>query len=244
MASSDPSAVTGSATSAGTTPVTTPAAPAAVMASLPTAARPSEPPPAPPSTRLGRRPSRPRPESIACLRAACRPCRRRSCRRSRRPARPAPRGGRGRRAPASGLHHPARAQRAAQRQAVRNARTEPLLPHPPWPTARAASAWPGSSASGARAIVIDAGHGGHDPGSIGRGGLQEKDLVLDVALRLEKLVRSELGAEVVMTRGDGRLHPAGGAHRHRQRQGRGPVPVHPREQQPQPRPRAESRPTS
>jgi len=53
---------------------------------------------------------------------------------------------------------------------------------------------------GARRIVIDAGHGGHDPGTIGRGGLQEKDLVLDVALRLERLVRKELGAEVVMTR--------------------------------------------
>ena len=53
---------------------------------------------------------------------------------------------------------------------------------------------------GVRRIVIDAGHGGHDPGTIGRGGLQEKDLVLDVALRLERLVRQELGAEVVLTR--------------------------------------------
>jgi len=53
---------------------------------------------------------------------------------------------------------------------------------------------------GARRIVIDAGHGGHDPGTIGRAGLQEKDLVLDVALRLERLVRQELGTEVVMTR--------------------------------------------
>jgi N-acetylmuramoyl-L-alanine amidase len=53
---------------------------------------------------------------------------------------------------------------------------------------------------GARRIVIDAGHGGHDPGTIGRSGLQEKDLVLDVALRLQKMVRAELGAEVVMTR--------------------------------------------
>jgi N-acetylmuramoyl-L-alanine amidase len=52
----------------------------------------------------------------------------------------------------------------------------------------------------ARRIVIDAGHGGHDPGTIGRAGLQEKDLVLDVALRLERLVREQLGAEVVMTR--------------------------------------------
>ena len=53
---------------------------------------------------------------------------------------------------------------------------------------------------GARRIVIDAGHGGHDPGTIGRRGLMEKDLVLDVALRLEKMVREELGADVVMTR--------------------------------------------
>jgi N-acetylmuramoyl-L-alanine amidase len=54
---------------------------------------------------------------------------------------------------------------------------------------------------GAERIVIDAGHGGHDPGTIGHRGLQEKDLVLDVALRLEKLVRTELPKiEVVMTR--------------------------------------------
>jgi N-acetylmuramoyl-L-alanine amidase len=53
---------------------------------------------------------------------------------------------------------------------------------------------------GARRVVIDAGHGGHDPGTIGRGGLQEKELVLDVALRLERLVRQELGTDVVLTR--------------------------------------------
>jgi N-acetylmuramoyl-L-alanine amidase len=53
---------------------------------------------------------------------------------------------------------------------------------------------------GVRRIVIDPGHGGHDPGTIGRRGLQEKDLVLDVALRLDRLVRQELGAEVVLTR--------------------------------------------
>ncbi|HXY38136.1 MAG TPA: N-acetylmuramoyl-L-alanine amidase, partial [Vicinamibacteria bacterium] len=53
---------------------------------------------------------------------------------------------------------------------------------------------------GARRIVIDAGHGGHDPGTIGHGGLQEKELVLDVALRLARLVRQELATDVVMTR--------------------------------------------
>jgi N-acetylmuramoyl-L-alanine amidase len=60
---------------------------------------------------------------------------------------------------------------------------------------------------GARRIVIDPGHGGHDPGSIGRGGLREKDVVLDVALRLEKLIRSQLGAEVILTRRSDRFIP-------------------------------------
>ena len=51
-----------------------------------------------------------------------------------------------------------------------------------------------------RRVVIDAGHGGHDTGTEGAGGLLEKDLVLDVALRLGKLVQERLGAEVVYTR--------------------------------------------
>ena len=49
-------------------------------------------------------------------------------------------------------------------------------------------------------VVIDAGHGGYDTGTIGPNGLQEKDLVLDVALRLGKLITQKLGAEVVYTR--------------------------------------------
>ncbi len=48
-------------------------------------------------------------------------------------------------------------------------------------------------------IVIDAGHGGHDPGASAYG-LQEADLVLDVALRLRKLLEAQPGFEVVMTR--------------------------------------------
>jgi N-acetylmuramoyl-L-alanine amidase len=49
-------------------------------------------------------------------------------------------------------------------------------------------------------IVIDAGHGGHDTGTIGRKGLAEKDLVLDLALRLGRLLEDRLGAEVIYTR--------------------------------------------
>jgi N-acetylmuramoyl-L-alanine amidase len=48
-------------------------------------------------------------------------------------------------------------------------------------------------------VVIDPGHGGHDPGAHVKG-LNEADLTLDVALRLEKLLLSVQGVEVVMTR--------------------------------------------
>ena len=56
-------------------------------------------------------------------------------------------------------------------------------------------------------IVIDPGHGGHDTGTIGPNGLQEKDLVLDVGRRLGKLLDSRLGAEVVYTRRDDTFIP-------------------------------------
>lgn len=56
-------------------------------------------------------------------------------------------------------------------------------------------------------IVIDPGHGGHDTGTIGRHGLLEKDLVLDVSRRLGKLLQSRLGADVVLTRRDDTFIP-------------------------------------
>lgn len=56
-------------------------------------------------------------------------------------------------------------------------------------------------------IVIDAGHGGHDTGTIGPDGLEEKDLVLDVALKLGKMLEERLGAEVVYTRDDDTFIP-------------------------------------
>jgi N-acetylmuramoyl-L-alanine amidase len=49
-------------------------------------------------------------------------------------------------------------------------------------------------------VVLDPGHGGSDHGSTGPGGLVEKELVLDVAQRLGKLIEERLGAEVVYTR--------------------------------------------
>ena len=56
-------------------------------------------------------------------------------------------------------------------------------------------------------IVIDAGHGGHDSGTLGPGGIEEKDVVLDVALRLGKLLKQRLGADVIYTRSDDTFIP-------------------------------------
>jgi N-acetylmuramoyl-L-alanine amidase len=56
-------------------------------------------------------------------------------------------------------------------------------------------------------IVIDPGHGGHDTGTIGPHGLEEKELVLDVSKRLGKLLASRLGAQVVYTRSDDTFVP-------------------------------------
>ncbi|MBI3805019.1 MAG: N-acetylmuramoyl-L-alanine amidase [Nitrospirae bacterium] len=49
-------------------------------------------------------------------------------------------------------------------------------------------------------IVIDPGHGGKDPGAIGTSGLEEKEVVLDVSLRLRDLIQKRLKKKVVMTR--------------------------------------------
>jgi N-acetylmuramoyl-L-alanine amidase len=56
-------------------------------------------------------------------------------------------------------------------------------------------------------IVIDAGHGGHDSGTLGPDGIEEKDVVLDVSLRLGKLLKQRLGADVIFTRSDDTFIP-------------------------------------
>ncbi len=50
-----------------------------------------------------------------------------------------------------------------------------------------------------RKIVVDAGHGGYDPGTHGRSGIQEKEINLDIAKRLARVLNCE-GVEVVLTR--------------------------------------------
>jgi len=77
----------------------------------------------------------------------------------------------------------------------------PPVPSPVIPQANAAGGFSIARQLGLSVsrIVIDPGHGGHDPGTIAKG-LTEASLTLDVALRLEKLLQKELGVEVVLTR--------------------------------------------
>lgn len=56
-------------------------------------------------------------------------------------------------------------------------------------------------------VVLDAGHGGWDLGTVGKKGLLEKDLVLDIVERLGKLVEDRLGADVIYTRQDDEYLP-------------------------------------
>jgi N-acetylmuramoyl-L-alanine amidase len=56
-------------------------------------------------------------------------------------------------------------------------------------------------------IVLDPGHGGHDTGTVGPQGLREKDLVLDVAQRLGRLIEARMGSEVIFTRSDDTFIP-------------------------------------
>ena len=113
---------------------------------------------------------------------------------------------------------PARARPAtAGRRAGRRDKVLPsdaLVVGDPATPARAASKTADGETSLVRAlglkinrIVIDAGHGGHDSGTIGVGGLEEKDVVLDVALRLGKLLHDKLGADVIYTRADDTFIP-------------------------------------
>jgi N-acetylmuramoyl-L-alanine amidase len=72
-------------------------------------------------------------------------------------------------------------------------------PAPPASTSRGDFSLARQLGLGVSRIVIDPGHGGHDPGAQANG-VSESELVLDVALRLEKLLAAQPGFEVVLTR--------------------------------------------
>ncbi len=76
----------------------------------------------------------------------------------------------------------------------------PLKAAPVAALAAKASDQPLPARTGKFRIVLDAGHGGWDLGTVGQQGLLEKDLVLDVTQRLGKLLQARLGSEVMLTR--------------------------------------------
>lgn len=72
-------------------------------------------------------------------------------------------------------------------------------PQPPQPTS-AGYSLARQLGLGVQTVVIDPGHGGHDPGAISRKGQMEKDIVLVVALELQKLLETGKGLRAVLTR--------------------------------------------
>jgi N-acetylmuramoyl-L-alanine amidase len=74
-----------------------------------------------------------------------------------------------------------------------------VLPLPAEPTADGRLPISRQLGLGARRVIIDPGHGGHDPGAMA-GGLREKDLVLDISRRVVKYLEEEGGYEVILTR--------------------------------------------
>ena len=102
-------------------------------------------------------------------------------------------------APAAGVHRPERALRLGRPALpARPARVAARRPAPAHNTTGGLS-MARQLGLGVSRIVIDPGHGGHDPGAKGKG-VTEAELVLDVALRLEKLLQKVPGVEVILTR--------------------------------------------
>ena len=73
------------------------------------------------------------------------------------------------------------------------------IPQPNRPPQPARPTFPPTVNNGRVRVAIDPGHGGRDPGAVGIGGLQEKNVVFPVSLRVAELLR-EAGVDVVMTR--------------------------------------------
>lgn len=68
------------------------------------------------------------------------------------------------------------------------------------PSTTASSKKPSAKPRPPRLLMIDPGHGGHDPGAIGLSGTQEKDVTLDIAKRMASLMAKEQGVRAGLTR--------------------------------------------
>ena len=87
-----------------------------------------------------------------------------------------------------------------------NAPTETAAPPPPAlpPATEAPSPLTASTRAALQTLVIDPGHGGEDVGVRGAGGVEEKQITLEVARRLRALIENRLGIRVVLTREEDR----------------------------------------
>ena len=84
---------------------------------------------------------------------------------------------------------------------IQAADPEPFLKKEPSSEERRGTPAPGKIKLGkVRRIVVDPGHGGHDPGAVGPDGANEKDVVLAIGLKLAGKLKEEMGLDVVMTR--------------------------------------------
>lgn len=106
---------------------------------------------------------------------------------------------------------PAKVRETEKQRKEREASEALREPVPPQPTRDGELSQTRALGLKIRRVVIDAGHGGHDTGTIGPTGLMEKELCLDVALRLGKMLKERVpGIEVVYTREDDTFIPLEG----------------------------------
>lgn len=98
---------------------------------------------------------------------------------------------------------------SAQPAAANAAAPSPVADVPPAPSAQPVAIRSVRMAGDGRDIVvaIDAGHGGQDPGAIGRSGTREKDVVLGIAAALARRIDAEPGMKAVLTRANDRFIP-------------------------------------
>jgi len=100
--------------------------------------------------------------------------------------------------PAGAAHH---AARGSEGPADRSSGREETLSGPVAAAENSGGSDPGQTPT-QLTVVLDPGHGGHETGAVGPMGLMEKDIVLDLALRLRQLLADRMGLRVIMTRAE------------------------------------------
>lgn len=98
------------------------------------------------------------------------------------------------------------AERLAVRLRARNA-DQTAAPDGAAPSASGARSSPAPRTRPGIRVIIDPGHGGKDPGAVGDAGVQEKDVVLDVAKRVRTVLSKDRRVTVILTRADDRFLP-------------------------------------